>query len=450
MRVHKMLRYGSLCLLSLLAPTTTTAQTDLKSAIQLAYEYGLPVFEMSRIQYAMENNPQLPIHLELNQFYHRRKLSSPKNGPVNQLITATNPDTLYSIALVDLRSGPVRIDVPETSNRYYSIALIDEYTNDFGYIGRRATGTHAGSYLLVGPDEQTTATAQGASKVIRSPTEDVLLLLRILLYDEEDLSEVHRLQDQFKLIPSGVSPTRAMPPKPVPNDASSFIAVVNYAISRDPPPEIDGPALKAIGAVGIGPFAVPLTDSLRQTWDKEFSALRQNLLKTMKARWTEVNGWMYMPADTGRFGTDYETRAQVAAVGLFASAPEEDTGCSGAADDTGAPLDSSHRYRLRLPAKMPVDAFWSLTAYKREPDGETFLADNPLHRWSIGDRTKGLKRNPDGSLDIYIQRDSPGDALKSNWLPLPDGSFQLMLRNYQPKPELLDGNFRYPALERLD
>lgn len=140
----------------------------------------------------------------------------------------------------------------------------------------------------------------------------------------------------------------------------------------------------------------------------------------------------------------------MAAVGLLANVPEEDISCGAVADNTGTPLDGNHRYRLHLPAKMPVDAFWSLSMYQQQKDGTTFFADNPMHRWAIGDRTPGLRRNADGSLDILIQRDPPPDDWKANWLPIPDGKFRIVLRNYQPRPELLDGRYRYPAVERVN
>jgi hypothetical protein len=98
---------------------------------------------------------------------------------------------------------------------------------------------------------------------------------------------------------------------------------------------------------------------------------------------------------------------------------------------------------------MPVDGFWSLSVYSVEPDGRRFFADNVLHRWAIGDRTPGLDRNADGSLDILMQRDPPDDGEFSNWLPLPDCRFHLGLRNYEPRAELLEGRFRYPAIERI-
>jgi hypothetical protein len=121
------------------------------------------------------------------------------------------------------------------------------------------------------------------------------------------------------------------------------------------------------------------------------------------------------------------------------------------ADQNGDPLDPGRRYRFRIPKEgLPVDAFWSLSAYQLSPDGRLFFADNPINRYAIGDRTRGLVRNPDGSLDIYIQHAPPTDPeLAANWLPLPDGPVRLTLRLYQPRPDVITGAYRPAALERL-
>jgi hypothetical protein len=102
-----------------------------------------------------------------------------------------------------------------------------------------------------------------------------------------------------------------------------------------------------------------------------------------------------------------------------------------------------------LPAGgLPVDAFWSLTLYERTPEGQYFLVDNPLQRYSIGDRSPGLRRNADGSIDLYVQHATPEPEREANWLPAPRGPFALSMRAYQPRGELVSGRFRLPAVER--
>jgi hypothetical protein len=97
-----------------------------------------------------------------------------------------------------------------------------------------------------------------------------------------------------------------------------------------------------------------------------------------------------------------------------------------------------------------LDGFWSLSMYEATTDGQFFFTDNPIKRFAIGDRTPGLKRNADGTLDLWIGRAHPGGERSANWLPAPkSGPFALYLRAYLPRAELLDGRFRLPAVVKV-
>jgi hypothetical protein len=220
-------------------------------------------------------------------------------------------------------------------------------------------------------------------------------------------------------------------------------------LAENPPPAADKRVLDRIAEVGIGPVAAPLNVALQATWSERFNGVREAFAANAARRGRAIDGWSYPPPDIGRFGTDYVTRAEVALSSFLANVREEDVALVGVTDRSGAPLVPRQAYRLRLPARMPVDAFWSLSMYEAEPDGRLYFADNPLHRYAIGDRSPGLRRSRDGSVEIRIAGDPPEDASDGNWLPAPSGPWRLILRNYQPRPELLDGRFRYPALERV-
>lgn len=429
-----------------------TAQ-ELSALIGLAYRYALPLYEVARLRYALQFDPARPRHLSPNHLFHKRNLASPED----RLITAPNADTLYSLAILDLREGSVRIDVPDMAGRYYSVALIDAYTNVFAYLGRRTTGTRAGSYLLVGPGNG--EVREKVPSVLHAPTPLVVLLVRILVNGPDDLAVAQRLQDGFRLKAPDATVPRHTAIAPVPDSGENFVAVVNQALTENPPPQADTPVLERIGKVGIGPHAVHFGPELQRAWSDHFPEVQRALAEAAKNRRQMagvyhgakvVNGWIYPPADKGNFGTDYDLRALIALAGLFAHRREENMAVGAVTDSEGRPFDHHHRYRLRLPAQMPVDGFWSLSIYSVEPDGRRFFEDNPVHRYAIGDRTPGLRRNADGSLDILIQWEAPQAEDMSNWLPMPSGPFHLGLRNYQPRAELLEGRFRYPAIERLD
>jgi hypothetical protein len=162
-----------------------------------------------------------------------------------------------------------------------------------------------------------------------------------------------------------------------------------------------------------------------------------------------VEGWSYPRSTLGFYNQDYLFRAGVALSGLAALPPAEAMYLQPALSQGGRMLDGPGPWRLHFPAGRlpPVDAFWSLTMYEATADGQFFLVDNPIRRYSIGDRTPGLRSNPDGSLTIWIARSDPGAERSANWLPAPAaGPFSLSLRAYLPKEPLRDGRYRLPAL----
>jgi hypothetical protein len=160
-----------------------------------------------------------------------------------------------------------------------------------------------------------------------------------------------------------------------------------------------------------------------------------------------VNGWRYPRADLGDFGQDYVFRARVAIGGLGAL-PRQEAMYMRAIAPGGRPKFWEGAWRLSFsPDQLPpVDAFWSLTMYEATAQG-FFLTENPLRRYAIGGGAKGLRRNADGSLDLWIARQDPGGGRTENWLPAPArGPYIMTLRAYLPKPALLTGAYRLPPI----
>ena len=447
-----------------LAGDSTGKLTDpeLSTLVQRAYVYGFPVYEMYRIRYRVLYNPKNPQRLDVNMLGHARQLLDYKT----QTVTAPNNDTLYSIAWLNLSEEPQVLSVPDTGGRYYSIALMDFYTNNFAYVGRRVTGARKGYYLIAGPNWK--GSIPTGLALIKSPTNAVCLLGRTLVDGKDDLSNVYEIQDQFKLASlsrwfnddtAGVnaSPAAAVPPAPDSKDPWNFWKIVNLGLTENPPPADERPLMKEFEKIGIGPG---------QVFDPgRFSAAQTRVvLRAMEDAAAEIKipqmrygtklreGWSYPNPALGNFGKDYDYRAFIALVGLLALEPAEATYVSADLDRDGKELTGNARYRLHFQKEHipPVDAFWSLTLYEVMPDGRAFFTANPINRYSIGDRTKGLKYNKDGSLDIYLQRESPGRNLESNWLPAPAGRFRLSLRLYQPRESILQGTYKVPGVQRLD
>ena len=416
-------------------------QIQTASRVLDAYLYALPLFEIERVRYKAVYSPQNPARHAVNVLVHTRSLAD----HTARFITTPNSDTLYSLAILDLSGAPVRLDTPDTQGRYYSVALIDAYTNNAAIIGKRTTGTQAQSFLIAGPRWNGTVSDSNL-KLIRSPTATALLLVRVLVDGPEDLSAASQLQDGFKLTGPG-TPAGTVPPAPVEDDGTSFVEVVNQGLQENPPPADNAPELAQIAKVGLGPLASespPLA-----AWNRYLPLAHALLKRAIAHPGRAVDGWIYTPEGLGDFGTRYKLRAGIALAGLLALPPQEATYTSSLRDNNDEPFDGARRYRLHLPpGGVPVDAFWSLSIYEVEKDGRLFFADNPIHRYAIGDRTSGLKKNADGSIDIYIQRDKPEEGDIGNWLPAPAGTFRLIARAYQPRKELLEGNFRYPPVVR--
>jgi hypothetical protein len=429
--------------LSMASAGRTAAQPSIPPTIEQAYIYAFPIYETARVRY-LATAAQPAERSALNHLVHARALADHNS----RAVTTPNNDTLYSSASLDLSGSPAALDTPDFGDRYYSIAFMDAFTNNFVILGRRTTGGAPLHRLIVGPDWH--GEVPPGVQLIRAPGNWIWVLVRILVQGPGDLPAVHALQDAIALKP--VQPFTPAPPiKPVPGDAANFLAVVNQALAENPPPPADRAVLDQIAQVGVGPGAAAPEPALLATWQAAWPALQQRLVTLAQASQpTGVhNGWTYAATGVGDFGVDYDLRAIVALGGLAALPPAEAVYSRAVSDDAGGPLSSDSHYRFHIPPEgLPEDGFWSLSAYELQPDGRLFFADNAIHRYAVGDRTSGLIKNPDGSLDILIQHDAPTGDLAANWLPIPAGPVRLTLRVYQPRAAVLQGQYRFPALQK--
>ncbi|HEX7760870.1 MAG TPA: DUF1254 domain-containing protein [Caulobacteraceae bacterium] len=417
------------------------ATDDLKTAARDAWLYCLPLVEMATTRSRMLGPEPTGMKARVNGFVHARELA----GPPMRTVTTPNNDTLYSSAWVDLAAGPVRVTLPPTGERYFSLALMDMFTNNFAVLGTRTAGPEGGTFVIAGPRDPAPPGA------IRSPTPWVWALARTLVEGPSDLEAAHAVQDGLGI---KARPGR-MPDQSVGRSAawSDYFLWAQTLLAENPPPVTDTAFFRRIAPLQLG-----MTGGFEQARfaDTEMGeveagvALARAQLTDLKGRQAVVNGWTYPQPDLGDFGQDYALRAAVAIAGLAALPPVEAMYMRPLAPDGRAVFEGG-RYRLRLPAALPVDGFWSLTMYEATAQGQFFLTDNPISRYAIGDRTPGLARGADGSLDIYIQRADPGEGRSANWLPAPaQGPFAMTLRAYLPRPELILGVYRLPPLEDLD
>jgi hypothetical protein len=378
------------------------------------------------------------------------------------------------LAMLDVRQGPVVLHVPDTHDRYYVLQFVDAWSNNFAYIGRRATGTAEAEFLLT--DRDYDGPVPDGMTAVAAPSGVFSIIGRVQVDGEADLPAVHALQDQFTLTPldagTGGPAEVAGVPKPDPRvgDDLRWWEQFRVALAAFPPPAGDAPFVALAERLGVTATESPYVDP-----DPELAGLLVAGQQAGQAKIEELGGggggdgaggWIsamhmldfnldhlgpgtidapeWKIADRAKA---YVTRAVTARIGLWGNHGYEANYAIVWTDADGQPLHGSNRYELRLEKPPPVDAFWSLTMYD-VPD--FYLVANPINRYSIGDRTPGLKTADDGSVTIFIQTDSPGPDKESNWLPTPAGAaFRPIARMYQPQKAILDGTYVLPAIRKI-
>jgi hypothetical protein len=361
-------------------------------------------------------------------------------------------DTLYGLGWLDLGGGPLVIEVPDTHDRYYAIQLIDAWGNSFAYIGRRATGTKAGTWAITPPGFA--GTLPHGMRQLQAPTSVVLAFVRTLVRGAADLPVARGIHGAYRMGPLADYPRgqqgplyraeslNILPIIDFSTIGASWFAELNGLLARFPPSGFDQPSLARFSAIGVAPWRVipadPALRAMLATGVQEGLALARQ----PGPMWTG-NGWSTRP-DVVPFIRDPLLRARVNIFGAGMNIAEESLYFTANHGPDGAPLSGGKRYRIRFPAGQlpPVDAFWSIGIY----DKSFFMFDNPIRRYSLTDRTEGLRYGPGGSLDVLIQHEQPADG-PSNWLPAPPDRFSLTLRAYQPRPMLLRRQYQLPPIE---
>ncbi len=419
--------------------TPGTAESGLYEA---GFFYGFGLYEFARTAQVRAG----PLGGRLNQVGHVARLLD----HTARAITAPNNDTIYSSSSLELSGGPVEVFSPTDTKRYFSIAFMDAFTDNFAYIGTRATRGQGGRFWVVGP--QWSGTAPGGVTVLRSSTNDVWMLGRVVVEGPGDLEAAKALQQQITVrqVDAGARPRPFTVAAKSVEDPANFLDVVNDMLVRSPGGLGHTARARRFAAVGIGAGQGDAAPAVLTRWKDYLPTGLVALRSTFLFRDLEVNGWGYQPRGVGNFGTDDRLRASVALGGLAALGEEEAMYFQATKDGAGEVLTGTRSYRFRIPpGGIPADAFWSLTMYQAEPDGRFFLVENPINRFSVGDRTPGLVKNADGSTDILIQRQAPVGSLAANWLPAAAGLIRLSLRAYLPRMEVRERRWRVPQVERV-
>ena len=251
---------------------------------------------------------------------------------------------------------------------------------------------------------------------------------------------------------TGGPSTLTCPAPAVPSPTSlGFLTELERDMAADPPAVADGAVVEAMGAAGIAPGRSPGSTSSAAAAYVAALGLGDNLLAAAADDLTRTTstGWA-RGLVVGSYGTDYRQRAYVAKVALGLQVPTQavyfTANQARSAATTGTPLEGTRRYEISFSAgDLPPhgsDGFWSVTLY----NPEEFLVANPIDRYSIGNTTPGIRRGADGSLTIVVAAARPAEA-DVNWLPAPPGAFMLVLRVYDPTPQVLEGSWSPPAIQ---
>ncbi len=419
---------------------------ETKAIAEEGFIYGLPLVMNYAVmhEYVIDKNSG-QYKGPFNVMFNEARVFTYKDTAV----VTPNSDTPYSMLWLDLRAEPMVISVPAVANaRYYSVQLIDGNTYNYGYIGSRATGSEAGDYLVVGPDWKG-ETPAGIKKVFQSTTPFGLTVYRTQLFNADDMPNVVKVQAGYKAQPlSSFLRQPAPPAAPAINFLpattagikENFYTYLDAALEFVPVTEQDKDIRSRLASIGIGPGKTfEFKDLSVEHKAAVLLAMKEGDEKVDKYLATgrkSVNGWEIgsLFGDRAFYNGDWLKRAAAAKAGIYGNDTIEAVYPMARKDATGETLDGSkHNYTLTFPAGQlpPVNAFWSVTMY----DGKTqLLIENPIDRYLINSpMLPGMKKNADGSLTLYIQKDSPGKEKETNWLPAPNGPIYLVMRLYWPK-----------------
>ncbi len=425
------------------------SDADVRAITKDAYIYSFAPIASYNTWYKQAADSTAPEYIGgFNRFRHYAEAFTPENKD----IVTPNNDTPYSWATLDLRAEPIVLSVPAVpKGRYYVMQIMDLFTFNFAYVGVRSTGYGAGSYLIAGPRWKG-KTPKGIKKVFRSESDIVEILGRTQLDGPEDVDAVKAIQANYNLVPLSTFLKRSAPPAapviafPKPDIAKEqtvdFIGYLNFLLQFAQPPHPSEAALmRRFAEIGIVPG---------KRWDA--ANVEPSTLAAIEAGIADAKAALKAQSDktfssNGLFGSraflknDYITRAIAAEKGLYGNSLEE--AWYGGYIGDGTKPSKIHFTKATLP---PAKFFWSLTLYTL-PD--RLLYANDLKRYSIGDRTKGLVYEPDGSLTLYVGHDRPGKDKEANWLPAPAAKYSLVGRVYGPSKAAMSGQWKLPSLEPI-
>ena len=389
--------------------------------VREAYTYGYPLVTMDMTR-RQQTNVRMPddAYAPMGQLIKMRAYPAVDNKGA----AAPNADTMYTMVCYDVSTEPWVFSIPDMGDRFYIMPMLSGNNEVFHVAGTRTTGT---------PEDYQAVHAQ----------QDQYASVPLSAYGKPYTPAAGMVDEKFDMKKAVRKQVNDLP-------LDEFFSYFTQLLKANPPKLEDAPIVARMAKIGIVPgqdFDRSKLPVLGQKLDPKLALLE--MVETMKAKQT-VNGWLYWNTNAGSYGTDYEQRAMVTLIGPGLNFPQDAMYPFSQKDAEGKEYDgAAHKYVMRFEKGQmpPVKGFWSLTMY----DPEFFFVRNPINRYNLSQRDK-LVANPDGSVDLYLQAESPGPDKEANWLPAPKGKFIPMLRLYWPNetpPSILDGSWKPPALKRV-
>ena len=430
-----------------------------------AYIYGYPLvtFDMARKQQTNVAKPDAE-HAPMGQVIRMRSYPAVDN----HCCAAPNADTLYTEVWLDVSKEPWVFSIPDMGDRYYIMPMLDGWSEVIDVAGSHTTGGKPQTYAITGPGWK--GVLPKDVKQVASPTGMVWILGRIYSTGTpEDYKAVHALQDQFSIVPLSAWGKPYTPPQGVVDrgfdmktsvrklvntlDVNAYFSRLAQLMKTNSPTPQDAAMVAQMAKIGLVP-GQDFDPSKLGFIDREvIKAVPKLALLEMGVHLKKqktTNGWLYFTQGVGNFGTDYLTRGMANLLGPGWNRAQDAVYPLSQKDANGDAYDGAkHKYVIRFAKGQlpPAEAFWSLTMY----DSDFFFVPNRINRYDLAQRDK-LVTNPDGSVDMYLQADSPGKAREANWLPAPKDKFQLVMRIYTPQktpPSILDGSWTPPPVKRV-
>jgi len=453
--------------------TSTESKQDItpaeaKAIAKEAYIYGFPLVLNYKTMYDYAVDKKSP---EYKGDFNKLACVARVYTPEDKTIITPNSDTPYCMTWADMRAEPIVFTIPEIEKeRFYEVQLIDLYTHNPAYISTVATGNVPGNYLIAGPDWKGEV-PKGITEVISLETDFLFSIHRTQLFNPGDIGNVEKIQNGY-----GVEPLSAFLGTKVPSPAAAIdfpkwkegaefnaqsFGYLDFMLTLVETHQEEQALMERFAKIGLGgegtfdieKLAPEIQKALEEGVKEGFSEMEEfvknNTSDPLAAAKIFGTRAFLKKSAKENYNLDefFILRAVAAYRGIYGNSADEAIYPTYIADGQGAPLDASRNKYIVTFKKgelPPVTAFWSLTMY----DGKTqLLIDNPLNRYLLNSpMMDDFVMNEDGSLTLYVQKESPGKELEANWLPAPDGPFYAVMRLYGPKKEALEGKWVNPPL----